>query len=113
MLVGHIAVAEHRRVDLCTAHQLLQLALGKNRNSGGIARPRQTRRIAAILNVGNLRRSEGDNFIGRVLAEVDVEIVKIAPGSAHDDDSLHHCSLPSSVTTKIRRINRSPLNQFE
>ena len=92
VVVGHVAVAEHRQVDALLDDDPIQLALTKNRNPLRVERAGQLSRVAPILDVGNLRRREGNDFIGGIIAEEDVEVVEITPRRAENDDTLCHGS---------------------
>jgi hypothetical protein len=45
------------------------------------------RRIAAIIDVGDLSRREGDHLMAGVVPEDDVEVVEVAAGGTEDDDA--------------------------
>src|SRR6185295_1653992 len=62
--------------------------LGDDRNALRVAAAGQRRRVAAIVDSGDLRRrGEGHDLVFGAAFEEHVEVVKIAPSGAHDDDS--------------------------
>jgi len=85
--VGHIGVGEDYLFDLVFLDQIHQLFFGVNGDSGGIEPASQFRRVGAPLDIGDLRGGEGDHLVIRVVAEENVEVVKIAPGGAHDQSA--------------------------
>ena len=83
--VGDVAVGEHALIDVQLADQLRQVGLGMNRNAFGVARAGEFRRIAAIVDVGDLCGGEGDHAHRRIVATAHVEVVKIPACGAEDD----------------------------
>src|SRR5690606_3770157 len=64
-----------------------KLLFRDDRDALGIRRACQSGRVDASFDVGDLRRGKGDDMIGPILPESDVEVVKIAAGGPHDDDA--------------------------
>ncbi len=97
VLIGDIAVREDGQIGACFREHALEIGLGFNGNPLRIQRSCQRRGIAATVDVGDLGGREGHHLIIGVIAEEDVEVVKIAPGGTHDHNLagilLRHCSL--------------------
>jgi hypothetical protein len=51
---------------------------------------RKLGRILSPFDIGNLSGGKTDDLISRVVFEIDVKIVEIAPGGSHDDYSFNH-----------------------
>ncbi len=84
VLVGDVAVGEDSLVDIVILNQLLEVVLGVDRDTVGVQIAAQLGRIRAAVDVGNLRSGERDDFVALIVAEVDVEVVKIATGSTQN-----------------------------
>ena len=69
-LVRDVAVGEDDLVRRQLADQARQLRLGMDRDALRVARPRQLGRIAAAIDVGDLRGGEGHHLGRRIVAEV-------------------------------------------
>ena len=65
LLVAHVAVGEHDRVDGEVPDQGLELALGPDRDALGVALAGERGRVAAVRDAGDLRRGEGDHLDAR------------------------------------------------
>ena len=92
--MGDIAVGKGHQVHSVGLDQLPQFFVGMNGNSVRIKRAGQICRVAATIDVGNLGRGECHYPIAAVVPEIDIEVVKITTGGAHDDDifdSVVHC----------------------
>ena len=92
--MGEVAVGEDRAVDLEIADQPLQLGLRIDVDALGIERAGELFGVAAAVDSGNLRRSEADDLEVGVVAKEDVEVVKVAPSGAQNQDSfaMHEAS---------------------
>ena len=86
VLVGDVGIGEHRLVDLLTLEELLKLTFRHDGYALRIEYAGKIRRIPAVSDIGNLRSREGHNAHGGVISEYAIEVVKIAPCGAHDDD---------------------------
>ncbi len=95
--VGHVAVSKDHLVDLVLVDELLQLALVVNGNPLRIQLPRQLPGILLAGDVRDLGGGEGDHLVLGVVAEAGVEVMKIAPGGAHDQ----HANLVSHVVLLV------------
>jgi len=74
------------------------LAFGINADAVGIKLSGQFRRIFPPIDIGNLRGGKSNYFIRFILAVKCVEIVKIAPGGAHNNHfGTRHFHSPSQV----------------
>ena len=87
VLVGHVGVREHDGVDLVLAHELLERRLRQDRNSLRIQRPGQFGRVAAPVDVRNLRGGKRDDVKLGTVAVHEVEVVKVPTGCSCDQDS--------------------------
>src|ERR1017187_5543059 len=87
--VGHIGIGEHHDVNALAADDFFHPAFFDDRNTHGIQRARQLRRIMASCNVWDLCCGEGDYFKFRVVAKDYVEIMEISSSSTKDEDSFH------------------------
>ncbi len=92
--MGQVAVGEHHNVRLVVPDQVGQLLLGTDGDAFGVQLAGQGGGIHFSFDSGNLRGSEGDDVVMVVVAEEDVEVVKIPPRRPHDDDFLFHPSAP-------------------
>ena len=88
VLVRHVRVGEDDVVDLMLPHELLERGLGQDRNPFRIQRPGELGRIPAPVDVRDLRRGEGDHLALGPVPIDEVEVVKVASGSAGDQ---HPC----------------------
>ena len=87
VFVGHVAIGEDDAIDALLANQARQVALGVDGDAIGVERARQAGGVAPVGNTGDLGGGEGDHLVGGVGAENHVEIVEVATGRAHDEDS--------------------------
>ncbi len=103
-LVGDVAVGEDDAVDLLAREDLLELLLGDDRDPLGVERAGQLRRVAPILDAGDLRRRDGDDLHRGVVAIDDVEVVEVAPGGPHDHDlqAVHGSSVLQAIAGNAR-----------
>ncbi len=116
--MGHVGIREYDLIDFVITDQLLQIALRVDGNALRVERARQRRRIAAAVDIGDLRGGEGDDACAFVLAKDSVEIVKIAAGGAGDHDahgtvgihrgSLLHEGIWLTVPMGMRRVAGCP-----
>ena len=83
----YIGVREDHLVDLVLFDQRLQLILWIDLDAIGVKLAGQLWRILAPIDIGNLRCRERDHVVTRIIAEVGIEIVKIAPSRTHNNDS--------------------------
>jgi len=112
--VRQIGVRHAAFSNAVSLDQLIELALGMDRDAFRVQLARQLRRIAAIIDVRDLRCGEGHDPMAAVGAVDPVEIVKIAPGGAQDDRGdrfpLRHgsSSEPTAQTLPLcrRRLGR-------
>ena len=91
--VIEIAVGEKHEFYLVVCNQCFQLTLVVNRNVVGIAIPGQLPGIAARGNKRNLGGGKRADTKLRVLQKEGAEIVKVAPGGAHNN-AVKHLFLP-------------------
>ena len=85
VLVRHIRVGEDDVLDLVALDQLLELALRRDRNPFGIEVARELARVDAPVDVGDLRRREGDHLVLLAASVDEVEVVEVAAGRARDE----------------------------
>ncbi len=86
-LVADVAVGEDDGVDVLVPDDRLEIRLGPIGMPSSYSGPTSSGGYRAIGNPRDLRRGEGDDLHTRIVAVHDVEVVKVAPGRAHDDDS--------------------------
>ena len=86
VFVGHIAVGEHHPFHVVLGDKLVQVRFGVDRYALRIKLTRKDGWIGLVLYAGDLGGGESDHLIGRVVPEEDVEVVKVAPRGAHDND---------------------------
>ena len=82
-----VAVGKYDQVDRSVAHDLLELRFGPDRDAGRVERAGELGRISPLGDSGDLGRREGDHLERGIVAVDDVEVVEVAPGSAHDQDA--------------------------
>ena len=102
LLVPHVGVGEDDDVDVLTLDEVGQLGLVDDRDSLRIKAARELGRIAAPVDVGDLRRGEGDHLVARVVAEHDVEVVEVTTGRTEDDDACGGCVACSWRSPRLR-----------
>src|SRR5690606_17604144 len=90
--VRHVAISENDLVNLVFPNQRFEFVFATDRDTARVERSCQLGRINPVLDTGNLCCRKGDDFITFIIPVVQIEVVKIAPSGAHDDDftSLHH-----------------------
>ena len=86
VLVRDVRVREDDLVDALVADEPLELVLGDDRDPGGVAVARQLGRVDAAVDVRDLGGGERDDLDVLAAPVEEVEVVKIAPGGADDDD---------------------------
>ena len=91
VLVGHVRVREDDLVHLVLADQVLELGLGADRDAVGVELAGEECRVDASRDVGDLRRSEGDDVVLVTAAVDDVEVVEVAAGRARDQNPSSAC----------------------
>jgi hypothetical protein len=90
VLVGDVRVGEDDFVDHVPFDQVSELGFGMDRNSGGIEVTGERCRVDPALDVGNLRRREGDDLVFGPAAVDDVEVVEVPPRGPGDQDASSH-----------------------
>jgi len=85
-LVGHVAVGENDPVDLLAGEDSLELGLRHDVDAVGVERPGERRRVAPVIDPGDLGGRERDDLDAWVVSIDDVEVVEVAPRRAHDDN---------------------------
>jgi hypothetical protein len=96
LLVGDVAIGEDAVAHVERADQLGQLCLGVDGDALGIELARQSGRVPAAVDVGDLGRGERHHATGGLVAIHPVEVVEITAGGADDDHifPLHARSSP-------------------
>jgi len=103
VLIADVGIREDNLGHFVFADQLAELRLRNDRDAVGVQLARQRGRITAIVDMRNLRRGEGDDVEIGVVAEVDVEVVKIPPAGARDEHAFRgHKSLLALVENPER-----------
>ena len=88
VLVVDVGIGKDDLVDAQHADQRRHLALRVDRDARRVELARKLGGIAPAVDVGDLRRGEGDDLVVLVVPEYQVEVVEIAPGGAHDQNTL-------------------------
>ena len=102
VLVGDVAVGEVDLGDAVLPDQGVELLFGVDGDAVGVELAGQDGRVLPAVDVGDLGRGEGDDLEVRVVPEIGVEIVEIAPRGAHDDHLFHkNFSLRKASKTKF------------
>jgi hypothetical protein len=87
-----VAVGQDHLLDPMTLYDLRKLLLRKDGNSPGVPGAGELGREKPVLDPRNLGRGEGHDLKGRIVAEADLKVMEVSPGSAHDDHSgSFHC----------------------
>ena len=97
VLVGYVTIREKYLVDMFVADQARKLLLGADRDAFGVVIASQLGWVCSAFNVGDLGSGESDHLIGRVAAQVGVEIMEVPPGSPHDQNALLCHIIPFSL----------------
>ena len=87
VLVGDVAVSEDHEIDLQLGDSLAELAFGVDRHAVGVEAAGELRGVEPALDVGDLSGGKCHDSIGRIVAVGDVEVVKIAAGCTHDENT--------------------------
>jgi hypothetical protein len=95
--MGDIAVREDNLVNLLLLDQFGELILRVNGDSLRIKISSKFRGINSALNIGDLSRCESDDIIVRIVPEINVEVVKIASCSAHDNHTIKTHDIKSAL----------------
>jgi len=81
LLVRNVAVGEDDFIDVVRAAQCLELRLFDDRDAFGIEPARKRRRIAPIVDPGDLGGGEGDDFDRRVATIDGIKLWKSLPAA--------------------------------
>ncbi len=84
-LVGDVAVGEYDPVDLLAREDAFEIGLRDDVDAVRVEGPGELRRVAPVIDPGDLGGRERDDLDRWVVAIDDVEVVEVAPGGAHDD----------------------------
>jgi hypothetical protein len=104
VLVRHVGVGEDDVGHAQVSDQLPKVLLGEYRDALGIEASGELRRVATAVNAGYLRRGERDDLPVRIIAVMNVEVVKIAPGGTHDEDPRSEHRHPPRRERHARRV---------
>jgi hypothetical protein len=85
--VADVAVGEDGFVDLLVLQEVDELLFGMDRDAIRVELPRDRRRIAAVVDEGDLGRRERNDFDVGVVPVAGVEEVKVSACGAEDQDS--------------------------
>ena len=86
-LMRHVAVGKDHLVDLQGLDQFDQVALRMDRDALRVLLAGQRSRVFALIDVRDLGGGESNDFVVGIIPEESVEIMEIAPCSAHDQCS--------------------------
>ncbi|MBA7653169.1 hypothetical protein ES703_61012 [subsurface metagenome] len=87
VLVGHVGIGENRLVYLVVRDETFQITFGHDGNALRIEPARQFGGVVAALNVGYLGGREGDHLDLLVTPVQGVEVMEVAAGGPHDDNT--------------------------
>ncbi len=87
ILMGHVGIGKDHLVYAVLADEIYQLLFGVDGDAVRVEAPCQLRRVDATFDVWDLGGSKGHNLVLLVVAEENVKVVKVATGSAHDQDT--------------------------
>ncbi len=90
VLVRDVGVSEDHIVHVEVDDQARELVFLMDRDAVRIALPGEDRRIRAVVDVGDLRRGERDDLGLGIVSVDDVEVVEVAAGGSHDQDTTQH-----------------------
>ena len=90
--VGNIGVCEHHIIDAPFSHDGVEFGLGTDLDPVRISPPGELGRIRTVVDVGDLRSGEGNDFDLRIVSKHDVERVEVSSAGARDQHSSHGCS---------------------
>ena len=88
--MGDVRISEDDLFDLIFFDQFKQVGLGKDGDALRIEFPSKLRWISATLDIGDLGCSKCNHFIVLIVTEIDIEVVEVAPGGAHDESTGWH-----------------------
>jgi len=92
VFVRDVRVGEQHEIHAQVIDECLEPVLRVNRDTVGVTGPRQLRRVAAIVDVGNLGGGEADDLEIRIGTKERVEVVEVTPGCAEDQHAHWHRS---------------------
>jgi hypothetical protein len=87
MGVLDIAVGEHHLVDPVLPADAGEIVLRQDRNAVRVAAAGERGRIGPAGDARDLGGGERHHLEGRIVAKRDIEVMEVAPGGTHDDDS--------------------------
>ena len=91
VLVRDVGIRKDDLFGFVPGDHCLELVLGDDRDAVRIELAGERGRVDAALDVGNLRRGEGDHLVVLAAAIDEVEVVEVAARCACDHDpSPHH-----------------------
>jgi hypothetical protein len=108
--MGDIAVGKGHQIHMIFFYEIDEPTLRVYRDAFRICLPCQFVGIETVVYKGYLRCGKCHDPIAGVLSEIDVEVVKIPAGSAHDDDIFSHFTTP--IPLSIRLIADQPEARF-
>jgi len=96
VLMGHIGISEDDLIDLMFPDQVYQRILRHDRDTLGVQAAGQLSRVGSAFNIRNLCSRECHHLVVLVVAEIDIEVVKVAAGRAHDNHTTPFHEAPIS-----------------
>ncbi len=90
VLVRDVGVREDHVVHVQVDDQPPELVLLVDRDAAGVAVPREDGGVRSVIDVGDLGRGERDDVGLGVVPVDDVEVVEVAAGGSHDQDTTQH-----------------------
>jgi len=89
IFMGNVTVGKMYFVNLMFLNKISELRFRINRYTPGIELPGQSSRIFSAFNIRNLSSSKSNYPVIRIVAKIDIKIVKIAACSSHDNNFSH------------------------
>ncbi len=90
VLVRDIGICEDHIVHAQVDDQSRELVFFVDRDAVRVAAPGELGWIRSVVDVGDLCRGERDDFYSGIVAIHDVEVVEVAAGGPHDQDTTQH-----------------------
>jgi len=88
-----IRLSKHDFINVFLQQDVIEFLFITNRNAIRILRAGERCRVAAVVDIGNLRGRECDDVKFRFVTIATVEYVEVPTRGAHDDDSVAHSVL--------------------
>jgi hypothetical protein len=105
VLVRDVAVGEDDLIDVTSAAQCFEPGFLDDRDALRIEPPRERRRIAPIVDTGDLGGGEGDDLDCRVVTIDGIEVMEVSSrGSQYDDASAPRAARLAGLRRRCDRF---------